>query len=345
MRKSVQIKLSNLLEAIFGKYYASNTLQPENIVITDIARPEKASTTSLTFLTSTKYSQKIYDSKAKVVLIKKGIKPPETNQCFIEVDNVWSTLNRLLPFFYTFKTKEPGIHPSAIISENAQLGENVAIGPLVVIEKAVKIGDNTSIGAQTYIGENVCIGNHVVIYPGVKLLDDTIIGNHCIIHSGAVIGADGFAYGTVNNIPEKIIQAGNVVIEDNVEIGANTCIDKAFLDSTVIGSGTKIDNLVQIGHNCEIGAYNGMSGQVGIAGSVKTGTGVMFWGQAGIADNLSVADYSTIGAKTLVISDIKQSNSKVLGIPAVEHSHHLKMIAALKKLPAYLKTLKNRYKD
>ena len=340
MRKTVQVKLNLLLEAIPGKYYYNNELQPEKIIITDIARPEKANKNSLTFLTSTKYTNKLCRSNAKMVLIKKGIKPPETDQVFIQVENVWSTLNKLLPFFYTFKTRKPGIHVSAMVDESAQLGKDIEVCSLVVIEKNAKIGNNTYIGAQTYIGENVDIGNNVIIYPGVKLLDNTIIGNHCIIHSGAVIGADGFAYETVNNIPQKITQAGNVIVENNVEIGANTCIDKAFLDSTVIGMGTKIDNLVQIGHNCQIGAYNGMSGQVGIAGSVTTGKGVMFWGQAGIVDNISIAEHSTIGVKTLVIADIKKTHSKVFGIPSADHNQYFKMIVALKKLPTYLKTLK-----
>ncbi len=340
MRKNSTVSLSQIIEATNGELISRNAVNSHQIQIRNLARLPKSTSESLSYVASNKYSKNINSSKAQVILVNKDVTLPETEQLFIVVDNVWFAMVKLLPLFYSTKKIKPGTHPSAIIGENVNLGNNVTIAAFVVIEDDVKIGDNCVIGAQCYIGEHVEIKQNTRLYPGVKILEDTIIGENCILHPGVVIGADGFAYEVINGLPTKIPQMGNVVLGNNVEVGANSCIDKAFLDSTTIGEGTKIDNLVQIGHNCEIGPYNGMSGHTAIGGSVKTGVGVMFWGQAGSADNLSIADYTTIGGQAGVISSITEKNTAVFGTPAVPHRQYFKMTAALRKLPDVLKKIK-----
>lgn len=339
MRKNNQVDLLKIVESSQGELITANDNDPDKFFVTNIADLDKAGTSDLSFLVSAKYFKKALASNACLILAPKRLKNNLPKKSFLLVDNVWTTIIDLLPLFYSSQTRQYHVHPTVVMGDNVQLGNNVGIGPMTVISDNAIVGDNYFIDAQCYIGENVVVESNTILYPGVKLLTDTVVGKNCIIHSGAVLGADGFGFKIIDGIPTKIPQVGNVVIRDNVEIGANTCIDRAFLGSTVVGENTKIDNLVQIGHNCEIGPFNGMSGQVGIAGSVKTGAGVMFWGQAGIVDNISIAERSTVGFKSLVMSDIKEPDSKVFGLPAAEHTQYLKMTAALKRLPAFFKSL------
>jgi UDP-3-O-[3-hydroxymyristoyl] glucosamine N-acyltransferase len=340
MQQNDQINLSTIVELLNGELLMAGNTNTDEIIISGINNLDKARPKDLSFLVSPKYFTKASNSQACLILAPKKLKPALPEKSFLLVDNVWSAINALLPLFYPSRNRLYSVHQTSVMGRNVSLGENVGIGPMTVIADNAVIGDNCFIDAQCYIGENVVIETNSILYPGVKLLMDTTIGKNCIIHAGAVLGADGFRFEVIDGIPTKVSQVGNVVIGDNVEIGANTCIDRAFIGSTTIGNYTKIDNLVQIGHNCEIGPYNGMAGQVGIAGSVKTGAGVMFWGQAGIVDNISIAEHTTVGVKSLVISNIDKPGGRVLGLPAIEHKQYLKMIAALKKLPFLIKNLK-----
>ena len=336
MQKSNHVSLSKIVESVGGELLGVGANNADELTVSNLMDLDKARADDLSFLVSKKYLTKALSSKAGLILAPKRLKRVLPEKSFLLVDDVWTAIIVLLPLFYSSQNRQYTVHPSAVIGSNVKLGENVGIGAMTVIADNVSVGDNCFIDAQCYLGENVVVESSSILYPNVKLLMDTVVGKNCIIHSGAVLGADGFRFEVIDDRPVKILQVGNVIIGDNVEIGANTCIDRAFLGSTVIGHNSKIDNLVQIGHNCEIGPFNGMAGQVGIAGSVKTGSGVMLWGQAGLVDQISIADHSTVGVKSLVISDIKEPNSKVLGSPATEHRQYMKMIAALKKLPAFM---------
>lgn len=334
MKNSNQINLPKIVELVNGELH--NASDADASTITGIAELDKAGAGDLSFLVSMKHFKKALSSKASFILAPKRLQSRLPEKSFLLVDNVWTAIIALLPLFYTQQNRQYSVHPSAVIGSNVTLGENVGIGAMTVIADNVTVGDNCFIDAQCYLGENVVIESNSILYPGVRLLMDTVVGKNCIIHPGAVLGADGFRFEFMDGLPVKIPQVGNVVIGDDVEIGANTCIDRAFIGSTTIGHHSKIDNLVQVGHNCEIGPFNGMAGQVGIAGSVKTGAGVMLWGQSGIVDHISIAEHSTVGVKSLVISDIKKPKSRVFGLPATEHRQYMKMIAALKKLPALM---------
>lgn len=340
MKKDNKINLAAIVEQLNGELMIAGDSQTDEILISGVNDLEKATVNELSFLASPKYFKRASMSQACLILAPKKLKSTLPDKSFLLVDNVWSAIISLLPLFYTNQNRHYSVHSTAVMGKNVKLGDNVGIGPMTVIADNAVIGDNCFIDAQCYIGENVVIESSSMLYPGVKLSMDTVIGKNCIIHSGAVLGADGFRFEIINGIPTKIPQVGNVVIGDNVEIGANTCIDRAFIGSTSIGNTTKIDNLVQIGHNTEIGPYNGMAGQVGIAGSVKTGAGVMCWGQAAIVENISIAENTTVGVKSLVISNIDKPGSRVFGLPAIDHNHYMKMIAALKKLPLMLKKIK-----
>ncbi len=228
------------------------------------------------------------------------------------------------------------IHERAVISPKASIGKNVAIGANSVIEDGAAIGDNTIIYPNVYIGKNVKIGAQCIIYPNVTVREECILKNKVIIQAGAVIGSDGFGYIFHNNKHEKIPQIGNVIIEDDVEIGANTTIDRAKINSTVIGANTKIDNLVQIGHNVKIGMASIIISQVGIAGSTEIGNGVILAGQAGISGHLKIGDRATVGPQTGVIGNV-EPGARLMGSPAKPYAEFMKSYAIMGKLPSIYK--------
>ncbi|MCB0800295.1 MAG: UDP-3-O-(3-hydroxymyristoyl)glucosamine N-acyltransferase, partial [Bacteroidales bacterium] len=227
-----------------------------------------------------------------------------------------------------------GIHPSAVIDDTATMGEDLFIGAHAVISENAVISDGCSIHPQVFIGENVTIGKNCTLHPGVKVYRDCVIGNGCILHAGAVIGADGFGFAPVTDANYmKIPQIGNVIIEDNVEIGSNTCIDRATMGSTIIRKGVKLDNLIQVGHNVEIGENTVIAAQSGLAGSTRVGRNCMFGGQVGLAGHLSIADGCKIGAQSGVMSTISEENTTLLGYPATDSKQFLKSVVYIRKLP------------
>ena len=340
MQISNHLSLATIVDTVAGELHIASATDVDALTISNMADLDEAGTDGLSFLVSVKHLNRALSSKAGLILAPRRLKSRLPEKSFLLVDDVWTALIALLPFFYSEQNRQYTVHPTAVIGSNVELGENVGVGAMTVIADNVSVGDNCFIDAQCYLGENVVIESNSILYPDVKLMMDTVVGKNCVIHSGSVLGADGFRFEIIDELPVKIPQVGNVVVGDNVEIGANSCVDRAFLGSTVIGHDTKIDNLVQIGHNCKIGPYNGMVAQVGVAGSVKTGTGVMIWGQAGLADQISIADHTTIGGKSLVMADITEPNSRVFGFPATEHKQYMKMIAALKKLPDLINNMR-----
>ena len=230
------------------------------------------------------------------------------------------------------------------IAPNVKYGENIYVGAFAYIAENVQIGNNTKIYPQVYIGENVTIGDNTIIYPGAKVYQGCTIGNNCIIHAGAVIGSDGFGFAPEDGIYKKIPQMGIVIIEDDVEIGANTTIDRAVMDATVVRRGVKLDNLIQIAHNVEIGENTVMAAQVGVSGSTKIGRHCVFGGQVGLGGHITIGDNSSVGAQSGIISNI-ESDSKILGSPAIPVKNFFKSSVVFPKLPDMYRQLAQLQKE
>lgn len=306
-----------------------------DVRVSNIAKIEEGFEGALSFLANPKYEQYIYSTKSSVVLVNRDFVPSwEIAATLIRVDNAYEAFASLLAMVaQASKPVRKGIHSTAIIEQGAVLGENVYVGACSFIGNGAVIGNGCQIFPQVYIGEKTVLGENCIIYPGVKIYHECVIGNSCIIHAGTVIGSDGFGFAPQSdNEFKKIPQIGNVIIEDNVEIGANVAIDRATMGSTIIRKGVKIDNLVQIGHNVEIGENTVMAGQTGIAGSTKIGRNCMLGGQVGIAGHLKIANGVKATAKAGIIGDIKEENQIVMGAPALEHRHFLKSYLFFKKL-------------
>ena len=300
-----------------------------------VARIEEGHPGALSFLSNPKYEPYLYSTAASAVLVKNDFTPAKgVTATLIRVDDPYQALARLLAFYEQARPAKKGVHPSAVIDEKANIGADVFIGACAVISENAVIGDGCSLHPQVFIGENVKIGKNCTLHPGVKVYRDCVIGNDCILHAGAVIGADGFGFAPVSEANfMKIPQIGNVIIEDNVEIGSNTCVDRATMGSTVIRKGVKLDNLIQVGHNVEIGENTVIAAQSGLAGSTKVGRNCMFGGQVGLAGHLSIADGCKIGAQSGIMSTVSEENSILLGYPATDSKQFLKSVVYIRKLP------------
>lgn len=314
------------------------------VTVNKLAKIEEGESGSLSFLANPKYEEHIYTTGASIVIVDNSFEPQQAikDSCtLIKVNEPYASFAKLLEMYNDAVAKKPEIEERSFVSTSAKLGENLYIGAFAYISDNTEIGDNAQIYPNTYIGENVKIGMNTIIYPGVKIYRDCVIGDNCTIHSGAVIGADGFGFApSAANNYQKVAQIGNVIIEDNVEIGANTCVDRATLGSTIIKKGVKLDNLVQIGHNCVIGENTVMAAQVGIAGSAKLGKNIMIGGQVGIVGHNSIADGVMIGAQSGIAKSIKKEGQTVLGSPAYEAEEYKKAYMGFRRLPQILERLR-----
>ncbi len=300
-----------------------------------VARIESGKPGSLCFLANPKYEHYLYTCKADIIIINRSFQLKEpVKPTLIRVDDSYQAIASLLDLFNTMKAdRRSGRSWRAKISWRAKLGRKTYVGAGAVIEKGSIIGDGTQIYPQAYIGRNVRIGKDCVIYPGVKIYRGCVIGNNCVIHANTVIGSDGFGFApTADGTYKKIPQTGNVMIEDDVEIGANTVIDRSTMGSTIIRKGAKLDNLIQIAHNVEIGENTVMAAQAGVAGSAKIGKHCQIGGQVGIAGHLGIADGTRIAAQSGIISTIKEENTAVMGSPAFNHSDYIRAYAIFRKL-------------
>jgi UDP-3-O-[3-hydroxymyristoyl] glucosamine N-acyltransferase len=300
--------------------------------VTGVAGIREAEPGDATFVASPKYLSAVSTTKANVVILARAAKV-ETSRTLVRVDDpvaaFTEVVKRLMPPPIKFA---PGIHPTAVIAADAKLGVNVSIQPHAVIEAGAVIGDRTVVGAGTYVGHGCRLGADCLLYANVTLREYTVLGDRVILHSAVVLGADGFGYEKVGGRHQKIPQVGIVEIGDDVEIGANTAIDRARFGKTRVGRGTKIDNLVQIGHNCVIGEDCIICGLVGLAGSTIIGNGVTVAGQVGMAGHLVVGDNSVIMAKAGVMKDVPPG-SFMLGQPATPHKEYKRIVAATLRLP------------
>lgn len=288
----------------------------ENASVNTFAKIEEGREGALSFLSNPKYTHYLYDTKSTIVLINEDVELEKAVfPTLIRVKNAYESVARLLQLYESMKPKKTGVDPLAFVSPSAKIGKDVYIGPF------------------TFVGENVEIGDGTRIFPNVTIYDGTRIGQRVTIHAGAVIGADGFGFAPNTEGYEKIPQIGIVIIEDDVEIGANTCIDRSTMGQTLIHRGVKLDNLIQVGHNCEIGENTVMSAQAGMAGSTKVGAWCMVGGQAGFSGHITIADKTIVGAQSGVISNTKGNGEQLIGAPAVNPKMYFKARALDAKLP------------
>lgn len=309
----------------------------DSIVITGVCGIKEAEEGDLTFVANSKYLPLINKTKASAIITSRDVR--KAPKPIIRTDNPSLSFARMVSLLSPNEIKHPkGIHPTAIIGENVKLGSDVAIQPYSVIEDNVEIGDRTVIYACVYIGHHTKIGQDTVIYNGVSIRERVTIGSRVFIHSGTVIGSDGFGFATVKGIHHKIPQIGTVMIEDDVEIGSNVTIDRARFGKTVIGRGTKIDNLVQIAHNVEVGENSIIVAQTGISGSTTIGRGVTLAGQSGIVGHINIGDNAVVAAQAGVTKSVP-ANMCVSGYPAKPHSEAKRINACVQHLPKLISTI------
>ncbi len=317
--------------------------------INNVSKIEEGKPGTISFLSNPKYTKFIYETKASIVLVNKSFEPEkEISATLIKVDDAYVAVAKLMQMYAESMPKKSGIEQPSFISESASLGEFPYVGAFAYVGDNVTIGDNVSIYPNVYIGDNVTIGDHTILYAGVKVYQGCKIGSNCVLHAGSVVGSDGFGFAPGEDGEyTKIPQLGNVVLEDNVEIGANTTIDRATMGSTIIHKGVKLDNLVQIAHNVEVGDNTVIAAITGIAGSSKVGKNCMFGGHAGVAGHLNIADGVKLGAFTGVSKNVTQKDLFMRGIPAQDARLYGRSFVNFKQLPdiaAQLKELKEEIK-
>lgn len=339
----MEIKLSQIA-ALVGGVLSGNG----DAIITNLAKIEEAKEGDLTFLASPAYEKYFQFCSPSGIIVKKEFDKSRKNLNYIEVENPAEAFLKVIYAFFNPKFDLSGISKNAFIHATAEIGKNVSIGEFVVIGKNCKIGDNTKIYHNTVIYDNVTIGSNTLIFSNVIIRENCLIGSNVILHPGVVIGADGFGFAKRSDGSYlKIPQIGNVIIEDDVEIGANSAIDRAALGSTIIKKGVKIDNLVQIGHNCYVGENTVISGQTGLAGSTKVGKNCMLAGQVGLAGHIEIGDNVVIGAQSGVAKSITKPGF-YLGSPAKEQKKFAKLEAHFRNLEEYaikISELEKRIKE
>jgi len=311
-----------------------------NKIVASFSKIEEAEKGNLAFLANPKYEEFLYTTKAGAVIISEDLALKQAaDTTLIRVKDPYASFAFLMQYLQQIAAeKMNGIQEPVYIDKSAKIGENVFIGAFAFIGENAIIEDGAKIYPQVYIGKNVCIGKKSVINPGAKIYHDCIIGNEVIIHAGAIIGSDGFGFAPqADGSYQKVPQMGNVMIEDNVEIGANSCIDRATMGSTIIRKGTKLDNLIQIAHNVEIGEDSVIAAQTGISGSTKIGKRAMIGGQVGIVGHITIAEGVKVGAKSGINSNVTEKNKALNGTPAFEHLSSLKSLSIFRKLPALSK--------
>lgn len=311
----------------------------ENATVNSFAKIEEGKEGAISFLANSKYTHYIYETKSSVVLVDESLKLEKEVACtLIRVKNAYEAVAKLLQLYESMKPKLKGISSLAFIDETATVGKDCYIGPFVAIGPGAKIGDGCVLHPHVTIGARASVSDNTEIYSNAVIYHDCKVGKNCILHAGCVIGADGFGFAPTADGYDKIPQIGIVTIEDNVEIGANTCIDRSTMGSTYVRKGVKLDNLVQIAHNTDIGANTVMSSQVGVAGSTKVGEWCMFGGQVGISGHITIGNKVMLGAQSGVPGSIKD-NQQLIGSPPMEMKPFFRSQAIFRRLPEMYKEL------
>jgi len=345
-KKNIQMKFSakQLAELLNGVVEGN-----PDVEVSSLSKIEEGNPGSLSFLANPLYTQYIYTTNASVVIVNQTFIPEHPIKCtLIKVESAENAFAKLLEMYNQIRQNKTGISKHAFISETASLGKNIYLGEFAVIGENAVIGSNVKIYPQVYIGDNTIVGDNTIIYAGVKVYSDNKIGKNCIIHSGTVIGSDGFRFAPQNETSKKIVQIGNVVIGDDVEIGANCAIDRATLGSTILHNGVKFDNLIHIAHNVEIGENTYIAANNVIAGSTKIGKNCMFSGQVGIIGHLNIADGTVIAAQSGISKNIVKKGEAFMGSPAFEVAKYRKSyihFRNLSELVERIEKLENEKKE
>ena len=317
----------------------------ENATVNTFAKIEEGKPGAISFLSNSKYTHYIYETEASIVLVDESLKlEKEVKSTLIRVKSAYEAVARLLQLYESMKPKKKGIDSLAFIDSTAKIGEDCYIGPFVAIGPNVTVGNGCVLHPHVTIGEGAVIGDDTEIYSNAVVYHGCKIGKRCVLHAGCVIGADGFGFAPSENGYDKIPQIGIVTIEDDVEIGANTCVDRSTMGSTFIRKGVKLDNLVQIAHNTDIGANTVMSSQVGVAGSTKVGEWCMFGGQVGVSGHITIGNKVMLGAQSGVPGSIKD-NQQLIGTPPMEMKPYFRSQAIFRRLPDMYKELNELRKE
>jgi UDP-3-O-[3-hydroxymyristoyl] glucosamine N-acyltransferase len=312
------------------------------VTVNNLSKIEEGVSGTLSFLSNPKYEEYIYKTGASICIVNKSFEPskplPQT-LTLIKVEDAYACFAKLLEFYNQMRQKQPAIEQPSFIAASAMVGENLYLGAFAYIGENVRIGNNVKIYPNAYVGDNVTIGDNTVLFPGASVYHECVVGTNCILHAGVVVGADGFGFAPdANGEYQKVPQIGNVVLEDFVEIGSNSTIDRATLGSTILRRGVKIDNLVQIAHNVEVGKNTAIAAQVGVAGSAKIGENVQIGGQAGIAGHLHIANGTRIVAQSGVPNTVKKAET-LMGSPGIPIEDFKKSYFGFRKLPFILTKL------
>ena len=308
------------------------------------AKIEEGTEGAISFLSNPKYTHYLYNTKSSIVIVNEDVElGKDVDATLIRVKNAYESIAKLLQIYEASKPKKTGVAPQAYIAPSAKLGNNCYVGPFAYVGEGAEIGDGCQIYPHAVVGDNVKVGTNCIFYPNTTIYQGCKIGNNVTIHAGSVIGADGFGFAPGADGYDKIPQIGIVVIEDNVEIGANTCVDRSTMGATVIHKGVKLDNLVQVAHNVEIGENTVMSAQVGIAGSTKVGSWCMFGGQVGLAGHITIGDKTFLGAQSGVPGSLK-GGEELIGTPPMNPRAYFKSQAIFRRLPDMYKDLNDAKK-
>ena len=308
------------------------------------AKIEEGTEGAISFLSNPKYTHYPYDTKSSIVIVNEDVElEKDVDATLIRVPNAYESIAKLLQIYEASKPKKTGVAPQAYIAPSAKLGNNCYVGPFAYVGEGAEVGDGCQIYPHAVVGDNVKVGSNCIFYPNTTIYQGCKIGNNVTIHAGSVIGADGFGFAPGADGYDKIPQIGIVVIEDNVEIGANTCVDRSTMGATVIHKGVKLDNLVQVAHNVEIGENTVMSAQVGIAGSTKVGSWCMFGGQVGLAGHITIGDKTFLGAQSGVPGSLK-GGEELIGTPPMNPRQYFKSQAIFRRLPDMYKDLNDAKK-
>ncbi len=318
----------------------------ENATVNTFAKIEEGRPGAISFLSNPKYAEYLYTTQSSIVLVNRDFKAEKpVSATLILVDNAYESLAKLLTLYaQAVNPPRQGISPLASVAESAKIGKDVFIGPFAVVEDGATVGDNSQIYSHAFVGKGALIGSDCILYPNSTVYYGCIIGNRCILHSGSVVGADGFGFAPTPHGYDKIPQIGIAQLEDDVEIGANTCIDRSTMGRTIVRKGVKLDNMVQIAHNVEVGENTVMSAQSGIAGSTKVGQWCMIGGQSGISGHIKIGNKVNLGAKTGVIGNTPD-NQNIMGYPAIGYRDFLRSSVVFRQLPDMSKQISALQKE
>jgi UDP-3-O-[3-hydroxymyristoyl] glucosamine N-acyltransferase len=325
----------NFTAALIAEFLKGSVEGNSEATVSDISKIEEGKPGTLSFLANPKYEKFIYDTQSSIVIVNDDFQPQKKiSATLVRVKNAYESFAALLRLYEQSKPKKSGISKMAVVSDTANLGKELYVGEFTIVSENASIGDGVQLYPQVYVGDHVKIGEGTILHPGVKVYEGCEIGAHCVIHAGAIIGADGFGFApNQDNNYEKIPQVGKVIIEDHVEIGANTTVDRATMGATILRKGVKLDNLVMIAHNVEIDQNTVIAAQTGISGSTRVGKNCMFGGQVGLIGHINIASGVKIAAQSGITKDIKEEGIVIQGSPAFEFGPYQRSYLLFRNLP------------